>query len=381
MDAERLSCLLVIIRVSPLITDLTITTDSGNTIGRRLVAPLASGIEPLPLISGTEPFTDNWLVDWHSRTHDWPKADIACYSFQNAVVSGTGQVWLEGELITSTEVMPLYVAKGLGVGGGSSDPLTVVQALPIRVIETPCLVGVGHGTRVYGHFLTELLLRVLVARRAQRETGIRYSVLLDHVAPDWLLRIFDQHLDVPISDIEFFRPTEERVLLRHAIVPTTAARGDAYHPATNDILTEFLDRLAIPRPTKPVSRVFVARNAYTNPSAPSRRCTNEDRLIQAAVNEYGFTPVTIENMHWPGQIALFRDADIILGVAGSGLHNAIFSKPGSRLASIGIMNLVQSMIGGLRGQLNAFLSLNIKPAGEFAVEEQRYRQFLDIVCA
>jgi hypothetical protein len=84
-------------------------------------------------------------------------------------------------------------------------------------------------------------------------------------------------------------------------------------------------------------------------------------------------------MAWPQQIAAFRDAEITLGLAGSGLHNALFSAPESALASIGVMNFVQSEIGHLRRQHNAFLD-GIPITGDFAVDEAQFTAFLDAVC-
>jgi capsular polysaccharide biosynthesis protein len=72
---------------------------------------------------------------------------------------------------------------------------------------------------------------------------------------------------------------------------------------------------------------------------------------------------------------------IIVGLAGSGLHNALFSPPGSRLASIGFINFVQSEIAGLRGQNIAFLTREVNLAGDFTVNEAVFEAFLARVCA
>jgi capsular polysaccharide biosynthesis protein len=364
-----------------MISDLTNAQALGLPILRHLVVPAAGGIQPLPLISGTECFAQEWLVNWHREHHHWPESDMACYSITNAVVSGAGQIWLDGQLITSPEIMPPYVAQGLDIANGGNEMLRGAGALPVRTIETPCLVAIGHGIRVYGHFLIELLFRILAARRAYQTTGLRYRVLLDQAAPEWLLRILDEYLEVRASDIEFFQPEKERVQLHHAIISTTPLRDERFHPATNEMLAALVDRLNIPCLERPLRRVFIGRSGFSNPAAPNRTCVNEQNLIDTAVADYGFTSVAIETMSWSQQIALFREAEIVLGVAGSGLHNALFSHPGSRLGSIGVMNLVQSQIGALRGQHNAFLSKDIKLSGRFQVDEETYQAFLERVCA
>jgi len=364
-----------------MITELTTAADFGLQISRYQVAPLARGSQPLPLLPNTERFAHEWLVRWHHDYHHWAESDIACYSVSDALVSGAGQIWLNNQLITSTEIMPPYVAQGLGITDGDNAVLHAARSLPIRVIETPCLVAIGHGIQVYGHFLIELLFRILIGRHAFRTTGLQYRILLDQSAPQWLLRILVDYLSVETSDIEFFQPETERIRLRHAILPTMPLQNERFHPAVNEMLAELLDRLDIPASKQPLRRVFITRQRFSNPAAPKRLCVNEDALIDLAAARYGFTSVAIEDLIWPQQIALFRDAELVLGLAGSGLHNALFSKPGSRLASIGVMNLVQSQIGALRGQHNAFLSQDIELLGDFRIDEEIYHSFLEHVCA
>jgi capsular polysaccharide biosynthesis protein len=109
-------------------------------------------------------------------------------------------------------------------------------------------------------------------------------------------------------------------------------------------------------------------------------CANEQNLIDIACKKYDFVPVLLEDMKWRDQISLFRNADVIVGLAGSGLHNALFSNRESRLASVGMLNLVQSQIGALRGQRNAFLSKGIVLSREFSVDEDVFGTFLKAVC-
>jgi capsular polysaccharide biosynthesis protein len=359
------------------IPDLPEASAAGLPIIRRPIAAICSGPSPLPLIPGTERFAPDWVVKWHREHHSWPTVDVACYSVIDAVVSGSGQIWLDGKLVTSLEVMPAYVAQGLGIQDGGNERLHAAAALPIRCVDTPCLVALGHGIQVYGHFLIELLFRILVARRAFGVTGLRYNVLLDQAAPEWLIRILLDDLRIEPSRLEFFKPKEEQVRLRHAIISSRVPR---YHPVAKDMLDELVADLMIAQSIRPHQRVFVARNRFHNSAAPYRICANEKALADTAAARHGFHPVAIEKLGWRDQIGLFRDADIVVGQAGSGLHNALFSKPSSRLASIGIMNLVQSEIGIMRSQQNAYLAKGINLSGEYRVDEASFRDFIDLVC-
>jgi capsular polysaccharide biosynthesis protein len=361
------------------IADLKAAAASGMAIYRRPVASAAVGAQPLPLIRGTEVFGPKWLASWHCQHHSWAPTDIACYSILDAVVSGAGQVWLDNHLITSPEIMPDYVRNVLELAQGGSDGFWAATRLPVRKINTPCLVAVGHGIHVYGHFLIELLFRILIANQAFQGSGLTYHILLDRAAPNWLLTIITEELGIDASRLEFFEPDREQVLLRHAIVPTRPLGQERFHPFTNNLIDQLVDRLSIKRADGP-KRVFAARKRFQNPFAPNRVCVNEQALIDSAASRHGFVPITPEDMSWREQIALFRDAEIIVGQAGSGLHNALFSMTGSRLASIGFMNLVQSEIGAIRQQHNAFLANDIRLSGEFVVDEERFDTFLDRVC-
>lgn len=364
------------------IPDVKVAMATGFQIFRRQVAPPALGMQGLPLISGTEPFVPDSLVDWHSGYQNGDERDVACYYMMDAVVSGAGQVWVGDHLITSPEIMPPYVANVLDIANGGNNGLHSSAKLPIRTIEAPCLVAIGHGIHVYGHFLIELLFRLLVAHRAFFQSEcIPYRILLDWAAPKWLLKILEENFGIGPADVEFFFPEREQVLLRHAFVPTRLFQDDMINPFANDLIADLLDRLNIQSEARPLRRIFVARNRFHNPKAPHRICVNEPSLIATAVEHYGFTSVTMETMTWLQQIALFQQAEIIVGQAGSGLHNALFSRPGSRLASIGFMNLVQSEIGALRGQHNAFWMKGIELKGEFRVDEEMFGTFLARVCA
>jgi capsular polysaccharide biosynthesis protein len=365
------------------IPDLAAAMAAGARIHRVAeVAPRATEIQPLPLIAGTDTFTEDWVGMWHSEVHQSPVHALGCYSAMDAVISGTGEVWLDGRLITAREIMHDYVAVGYDVAGGGNARLHAATRRPIRSIDTPCLVAVGHGIAVYGHFLTELLFRILVAQRALAATRLRYQVLLDQAAPEWLLTILTDDLGIPASSLVFFQPDIEQVRLRHAILPSRIYTEYRFHPAADEMLAELLGRLALPEPATSPSprRIFVTRGKFHNLAAPHRVCINEQALIDIAVTRHGFTPVTVETMSWRAQIALFRDAEMVLGQAGSGLHNALFCQPGTRVASIGLMNLMQSMIGTLRGQHQAFMSNNFTLEGEFRVDEATFTTFLDRVC-
>jgi capsular polysaccharide biosynthesis protein len=352
---------------------------SGHPILRHPLAPAETEARPrLPLIAGTERFAGHWLPDYHALHSSAADFSLDCYSVLGARISGSGQVWIDGRLVTTPEIMPEYVPPLLGIAAGGNEALWQPAGLPVRQIDDPCLVAIGHGTQVYGHFLIEMLFRILIARRALAHTKLKYRLLLDEAAPRRLLRILEENLGIGGADIAFFQPAEEQVLLRHALLSTNILRVTRFHPEANALLAELLDGIDLARLPETPPRPFIARRHFRNPAAPYRACLNEEALINIAARRHGFMPVAVETLSWPRQIGLFRNAEIAVGLAGSGLHNALFAQAGSCLASLGVMNFVQSAIGGLRGQRNAFLD-NVPLSGDFSLDEALFAAFLDAV--
>jgi len=342
-----------------------------------------------PLLPGTEPFAPEWLIGHHARGTSGPALPAACYFAADAVISGSGQIWLDGRLVTADEIMPGYVRNELAIAAGGSPGLRKVGRLPLRTIEEPTVVLLGHGVHVYGHFLIEMLFRLLEARCALPDGERELRFLLDAAAPDWLLRILTESLGVARAAIVTFDTGRERVKLRQAIIPTNLGGSErGFHPFAGTLIDALLERMALPDPARRGAqgagrgrRLFVSRRSFKNAaSGGGRVCLNEDQLTQIAGRRHGFEEVTMESLSWPMQVALFRHAEIVVGPWGSAMHTSLFSAPGSRMGVIGFGALVQSNIAALRGTDIGFLARNLRIQGAFSVDEEQFKVFLDAVC-
>ena len=352
-----------------------------DTVGlcRQSVHPVMIRPLPRPLLVGTEVFAEPWIAGWHNNGEIQEMSDIGCIFASGAIVGGDGHIWIDGHLVSAAEVVPRYVHTLLIAGGPYGATLDIIDQLPIRTIDEPCLVITGHGLRVYGHFLIEVMFRILLGRQVMKTAGIPLRVLLEARAPDWLLVILDKYLEIPRSDIEMFDAKTERVRLSKAVIPELVHLERGFHPAAHCMLEQLIGRLGpIRSPARP--RVFVTRGDFAHSAAPQRICLNEAALFELARNKYGFESVCVEKLPWPEQIALFRDADILLGQWGSGMHNALFCNSTTRVAVIGFFNFVQSEIGALRGHQNAFLTRDVRSSGEFSVNVADFEEFLALVC-
>ena len=348
-------------------------------VPRETLAPSAPVRVPKPLLPGTEAFTNPFHIDWHSLPRDAAPREVACSFATGAIVTGQGHIWLDGKMVTAPQLMPFYVYN-LHQISEQGPRLLEIHTLPLREIAAPCAVLLGHGLHVYGHFLIEMLFRVLLVRRALRGTGLRARWLLAADAPAWLLRILAEDLDIPREDIEFFRPLEERVRLRQAILPDMVHDHDGFHPFTDMLIEDLLAHLAPLPEVAPAPRLFVGRRGFRNPESQQRECRNEAALV-ALAEARGFVAIAPEELPWRQQLALFRQAGTIAGLFGSGLHTALVCPAGTRVGVLGVLNTTQSEIGALRGHSMAYMTEGFSLEGQFTVPQDAFAAFLDALIA
>jgi capsular polysaccharide biosynthesis protein len=249
------------------------------------------------------------------------------------------------------------------------------RQLPQRTLNDRTIVAGGWGVDVYGHFLIEMLPRLWVAKQALGDTISDYKILVSSIAKPWLINILTGVLGFSENQLVFYDPEKEFILIREAVLPTLTSFDSHFHPVSNRIIDDLV------KDTREhnvfmCSRLFLSRAMVSNPATAPRKCLNEARLAEIAAREFGFTVIAPETLSWPIQINMFHNAEVIAGEFGSGLHNALFAKAGTRVGSIGIHNLAQSLIGALRQHRNAYLAITVRANGEFEIEEETFRSYL-----
>lgn len=346
-----------------------------GSILRLIAAPPALPAPQRPPLAGTAAFGVHRLGP---AVAAW---DVPCYFATDATISGSGQVWLNGALLTTPELMPAYVHDAVLKLPAGTPALHAAAALPVRVIDEPCVVLPG-GHAVYGHFLIETMFDILLVRRLMQGSGVAYKFLLPDHAASWQLDIMRTHFGIADSVIATFRPASERVHLAQAILPGMIHRADGFHPFGEILLDAFLRNLPPAPPHAPRQRLFLVRGDFHNRRhIAGRACMNEAALAAIAQARHGFAPVRMETLPWREQISLAAQAHILLGQAGSALHTALFSPPGTRIASLGVINNAQSHIAALRGHDMAFLTRGVTPTGDYEIDESLFADFLDALCA
>lgn len=359
-------------------------TLAGDTLQCLALAAPAAPPRPKPLLAGTERFAPDWVPGWHRQTAEFRVRAANAYAVPGLVVSGNtsvkGHYWVNGRLCIGFDLMPGYTRPMSGIDDGGNPSLRTTPSWPLRDLDEICLVLSGAGANVYGHFLLEMLFRVLVARRLLGPDLAGLPVLLDADATGWARRILAEEFGIGAARLREVAIHGERVRLRGALVPGYLYQVDGFHPLVGELLDGFLAELPPLAPPVSGQRLFVLRPADSNPAAPRRACRNEVELAEIAARRHGFVVVSPERLPWRAQIALFAQATHLVGLWGSGMHSALFCRPGTTVAMLGMTNLAQSHIGALRGHRNAYLALEEQFA-DFAVDPDRFTAFLDAVMA
>lgn len=194
---------------------------------------------------------------------------------------------------------------------------------PARRVEGTVVVLAAPGSRVYYHWLLDVLPRVEIARRAgfggegterflvsggslpfQRETLAALGIGPERV----------------LDTAQYPHLVAERL-----VVPSYPGRAE--HPPR--WVCEFLRRALLPeaRDAAPV-RLYVSRA-----DAAERRVANEEE-VEEVLRGRGFRTVVLGELPVAEQAALFASAETVAGPHGSGMANLAFCAPGTRVVEM-----------------------------------------------
>ncbi len=207
------------------------------------------------------------------------------------------------------------------------------------IIEGPCFLAKKRWYNSYGHWLMEILPKILWARRA----GFDGTFVIGPAGgfkPDQksaaaaVLEVFPM-LGIPKEKIIQIDDGELVDFDRLVYASPLSWNPNFIHPILKDLYDEFVrTKLEIGRKgseagREKLSRIFVTRNS------DGRNCLNEAELVNIA-RRYGFVPVD------PGayqpfaeEVRLFTEAEIIIGVHGSGMANCVFAPDSCRILLLG----------------------------------------------
>jgi hypothetical protein len=353
-----------------------------RTYAQRLRIAAMAKPASIPPLALTDPdLVDNAWVNLHRGGLDGPAFDLALTGPMALTLSAHGLVWLDGHLLTGSEILPGYVVEQLRAA--PEYFLTMPRALPRRRESRPAYIFLGWGIHVFGHFLIEMLPKLLLA---QAQGGLLHGAMpvLDRALPDWFLTILREQFGITEGRAIWFDSRLEQLSLDHAILIPNLLRPGGYHPHTAEMFHAFTNRLTEHRDGKAVGRrIFIARGTYRNPASVHRVLLNEPDIARIAEVEFDCTVLRPETLAFAEQVRRVAAADLILGQAGSAMHLALFAPAHARIGVLRFMAPDQSFIAALRGQKIAYLTQGIIEAApdQFIADPELFRRFVRALTA
>ena len=186
----------------------------------------------------------------------------------------------------------------------------------------------------HSHFIIQCLPRVKIVR----DLGDTACLLVsDGLRPKQLEMLailgFPAERLIPVHD-------HALVQARRILLPR------AWRLAFTSYTASIYDEIVAHFPTRdpgPARRVLISRESRKT----WRNLLNYETVREMLTSDYGFVEVSPEKMTLAEEVALYSDAEIVVGAEGAGLYGAVFSRPGARYISIGDEDYIMPILGTL----------------------------------
>jgi hypothetical protein len=209
------------------------------------------------------------------------------------------------------------------MGSGPSDNWLFRKMTLGRLTRVPGKSLLLVGNRNYYHFLIEELPRVWIARQAGFEIG-----QFDHIVMFTPLHESQQTLCNRLGiDVKKIVPLERFPHIECEELHFTTGPWN-YGPTYLRKAREFILGLAHPSSVLVKKRIYVSRERCSH-----GKITNEDNLL-IKLGTLGFEKIIPDMLSFDDQVALFAQAEIVVGAHGAGLTDIVFLRPGCRVVEI-----------------------------------------------
>jgi hypothetical protein len=240
----------------------------------------------------------------------------------NAQLLGSSAIGLDqGKNIIMETVFPDFDD---GTPGFISLPVrTLVRKQVVKTeadeLDTVCSL-VAKWSKVYGHWFIDCLPRLEGLEQYQEKTGRKPLIVIDSNPTSWQIESLRLLGYGPDDCIEWDR---KRVNVKRLVVPSF--RRQAVWPEAK--ACEWLRQRMISNlpPSENAGATFSPRILISRAKAAGRNIINEDEVMEALA-PLGFVSYVLEDMSFADEVRLFSQAEMIVGIHGSGLTNMIFSQ-------------------------------------------------------
>lgn len=250
----------------------------------------------------------------------------------------------KGGAIVSEQIHPSYVRRFYVEG--HIDLFGYPEATRARRVRRPVFVVSHFNMRTYGHFLYEVLPKLLLVKRLHA-SGWRFPIAFPKSQPAYTAIVRRICPEVPILGYDDGR---EKLLLSLALMPSqmTSETGQLHDSFTAGVKA-LRDDLALRGQAGP-PRVFLSRKGWES----FRTLANEDELAAIAA-EFGFVRLLPQQLAWEEQVRLFAGATHVLGEVSSALHGTLFCRPSAKVIGLNWAAGIQSGLAAAAGHEIGYL--------------------------
>jgi Glycosyltransferase 61 len=250
----------------------------------------------------------------------------------------------DDQLICDSALFPPYVAK-FYEDGVVEDYFGFPQVDDVRSIDEPVFCLSHFNMRTYGHFLLEVLPKLLLARELWR-LGFRVRVAFPTDAPP-VSAIVELLLDG--DQLLPYESKSERLRAPVAIFPSLSGSlsgRQKQHGWIVSAIWRLAAALSLLHTPASIAgkRLFLSRSHVQS----FRTLTNEAEAFSIAA-QYGFELVHPQELRWDDQVRMFFHASHVIGIESSALHGAMFCQPGTSVIALGRVNGIQAAIAACFG--------------------------------
>ena len=202
--------------------------------------------------------------------------------------------------------------------------------------------------QTYGHFLTECMPKIAVIRCLYL-LGYEFPVVISELEPPFIQEL----LKVMMPDMNTYLISKNQRLLARRAFLINLDNNYVFNRRRFEFISNRAKNVGSDIETNAGERIFISRkNRYNGKSFRTMECDNE---IEEIAKEFDFSIVRPEEYNFNEQIGIFGKARVIVGEYGSGMHNAMFSRPHTIVVCLNWINLIQQAIGSVFGHRNYFI--------------------------
>ena len=260
------------------------------------------------------------------------------------------------------------------------------DALRLRPLPltAPTLLLAQNGARMFGHWLLELLPRLLLAQ----QLGLPFAQVL--VAAGMPSRIAEALplLGLAPESLVTYDPAGDEPLCADLFYLPAPWQRRVFHPLAAALFEDLRLRLAAGCPTTAPAprRLYLSRRHWR---IGGRQLVNRDELAPLLAAE-GFVEVSPERLPLAQQAALLRRAEAVVADEGSAAHLVVFAPPSARLLVLGpttLRNPYHVAVAELRGQAYGLLygppsgPIDARERADFSIDAALLGQALRLLCA